>query len=99
MPSSPSTKVGGNGAASTNNLTMISGPIPQPSPMVIAIGKCSQLDILFYFHKCACDGSLAAKATSFCHQWKRVLPKDSHNGNACFHFAQDFKGLRPQGIT
>src|SRR5687768_12310083 len=99
IPSSPITKVGGSDSASTYNFAMISGPMPHASPIVIAIGKCSKLDILFNSHKRVSHGSLAAKPASLCNERQRLFTQESHDGYPCFNLAQDFKGLRSQNLT
>src|SRR5512141_506159 len=97
--SSPMTRVGGNDSASAYNLAMISGPMPQASPIVIAMGKSFRLDIGFYFHQCVSHGSRAAKAASLCHQRERLCTEDSHGGDTRFHLAQDFESVYSQRIT
>src|SRR4030095_14067030 len=88
IPSSPITRVGGNDSASAYNFAMISGPMPHASPIVIAIGKCSKLGILFHFHKRVSNGSRTAKPTSLCHKRQRLFTQESHDGYPRFHLAQ-----------
>src|SRR6266498_3907576 len=99
MPSSPNTKVGGNGVVSAYNFAMISGPIPHGSPIVIAIGKCSKLGILFHFHKSVCNHLWAPEAASLCNQRQRLIAQESHDRYPRFHLAKDFEGLRSQSLT
>src|SRR5215207_4670420 len=96
---SPNTRVGGSSVASAYNLAMISGPMPHASPIVIAIGKCSRLGILFHFHERISNGSFAPKPAGFCYQRQGLLAQDSQDRYTSFHLSQDFKGLCSQHIA
>src|SRR5690349_12355146 len=99
IPPSPMTRAAGNDSASANNFTMISGPMPHASPIVIAIGKSSRLGILFHFHQSIPNGSLAAEPASLGYQRQRLFSQKSHNGYPGFHLTQDFERLGIQRIT